>query len=105
MDWAHKNGLKFEPSKSNTCLHTRRHKYDIGTHQVTLYGHPLKMVETYRYLGITFDKQLNFNAHIDNKIGEAKRTISQIWSHFSKLNGIKPKFCLLLWKTCIRPRL
>ena len=105
MDWAHKNGLKFEPSKSNTCLHTRRHKYDIGAHQVTLYDHPLKMVETYRYLGITFDKQLNFNTHIDNKIGEAKRTISQIWSHFSKLNGIKPKFCLLLWKTCIRPKL
>ena len=63
------------------------------------------MVESYRYPGITFDKELNFNAHLDNKISEGKRTISQIWSHFSGLNGIKPRFCLLLCKKCIRPRL
>ena len=70
MQWAHENGLKFAPSKSTTCLHTRKHKYDIGTSQVKLYGQPLQLVNTYKYLGITFDKELNFNAHLEIKIND-----------------------------------
>ena len=73
--------------------------------EVNLYDQPLKLVKTYKYLGITFDEKLSYTPHLDAKINEAKRAIGKIWSYFSKLNGIKPKFCLLLWKTCIRPRL
>ena len=85
--------------------HTRRHKYDLTGLQVNLYDQPLKMVPTYKYLGITFDEKLSFAPHLETKFNEAKRSIAEIWTHFSKLNGIKPQFCLLLWKTCIRPRL
>ena len=95
MEWANKNGLKFEPTKSSTCLHTRRHKYDISNLNVTLYDTPLQKVETYKYLGITFDKKLSFIPHLDKKFNEAKRSIAKIWGHFSKLNGIKPQFVIL----------
>ena len=65
----------------------------------------IEKVPTYKYLGVTFDEKLDYSIHLDNKIKEAKRTIGRVWSHFSKLKGMTPRFCLFLWTTCIRPKL
>jgi hypothetical protein len=114
QSWASKNGLKFEPTKSTTCLHTRKQKYqkeDINEFiasvslKITLYEKEILKVDSYKYLGVIFDEQLNYSKHLEVKINEAKRTIGKVWSDFSKLKGMSPRFCLYLWTTCIRPKL
>jgi len=61
--WADENGFKFSTSKS-VCIHfCRKRKLHLDP-QLTLNGNTLPVVESTKFLGVIFDKKLNFLAHI-----------------------------------------
>jgi len=48
-------------------------------------------VKETRYLGITIDKNLNYNRHLSNIVQKGKRTLMAIKSVIGKNWGLSPK--------------
>jgi hypothetical protein len=67
--WADENGFKILYLKNSmACVHfCRKRKLHLDP-QLTLNGNPLPVVESTKFLGVIFDKKLNFLAHIYLKL-------------------------------------
>ena len=69
MEWADKFGLTFCNDKTRYALFTQKHKPTVPT--LYMYHKPIKEIDQkkgIKYLGVTFDRGLKFDKHIDNKI-------------------------------------
>ena len=84
QDWCENHGLTASEEKSTVTIFTHKHHYL----NIDLYinNKKLKIENHVRYLGVTFDKNLNFNKHIEiventcNKnIGLFKRLSGATW--------------------------
>ena len=60
-DWSAYNRLSLNVDKSKAMIFTNRQFINPS---FRLYDSPLELVESYKYLGVTFDCKLKFNSHI-----------------------------------------
>ena len=65
----------------------------------------VKTQKTAKYLGVTFDKHLNFIEHINNLKKKANRALNVLRITAGKKWGVSPKSRTLLYKNMIRPKL
>jgi hypothetical protein len=65
-------------------------------------GSKVEVTRTAKYLGVTFDSRLLFNAHFDRTISRASRRLKQLLRHGSRLNAAPLRFQVLLYQLCIR---
>ncbi len=61
MEWR----IAINVSKSSAIIFARAGRRFIQPRPVTLFGEPIKWVDTTRYLGVTLDKRLTWSPHID----------------------------------------
>ncbi len=61
--WALENGFKFSKTKTQ-CIHFCQQRNLHHDPSLKIYGSQIPVVEEARFLGITFDKKLNFISHI-----------------------------------------
>ena len=97
MEWR----IAINVSKSSAIIFARAGRRFIQPRPVTLFGEPIKWVDTTRYLGVTLDKRLTWSPHID----QVRRTAQRMGllgpllnrSDLSIRNGV------LLYKQLVRP--
>lgn len=104
QEWADQNGFRFSQSKT-VCVHfcNQRKLHDDPT--LTLNGASIPVVEEAKFLGLIFDRKLNFKAHI---AATRKKCISpmnllKVLSHFNW--GADRKILLQLFKSLIRSKI
>lgn len=74
--WCESSGLKVNTEKTQLVMFTRtRFDYKNTKFQVTYGGKKIELVDKIKYLGITFDRKLTMNDHIDNTIAKANRAL------------------------------
>ena len=64
--WAKENSLEFNASKTKAIMFTRKHNFE----PVPLYlnGERIEYVESFKYLGVIFDRKLTWKIHIKTQI-------------------------------------
>ena len=91
--WCQFTELSVNPHKIEMVLFTRRRRVD-GFTAPQLFGHPLVLQDQVKYLGVIFDKQLRWKAHLDR---QRKRAIAVLWQCrrvIGKMWGLQPKYSL-----------
>jgi len=66
-------------------------------------NHVISYVKETRYLGITIDKNLNYNRHLNNTVQKGKKTLMAIKSAIGKNWGLSPKKAYWAYTTMVRP--
>mgnify|MGYP001553615755 CR=1 FL=1 len=82
--WCDLNGFKFSATKTvmvHFCMQRRMHDDPV----LILNGQPVPLVEKVKFLGVWFDKKLNFKAHIDYVRGKCQKSLNLLrtLSHFN----------------------
>ena len=62
--WADENGFKFSKTKT-VCMHFCNKRKLHPDPTLTIYNSQIPVVSQTKFLGVIFDKRLNFKAHID----------------------------------------
>lgn len=99
-DWASKNGLCLNPSKSK-CLVIAKRAFDLSIlPKVILNNLAIEFVDSAKNLGIIFDRTLSWNRHINSTIGKVYSMLRILWitQYFTP-----QKIRMLLAKTYLLP--
>ena len=101
--WAKENSLQFNASKTKAMMFTRKHRYD----PVPLYlnGEMIEFVESFKYLGVIFDRKLKWKIHIKAQIKKAKNSLMIGKRMIGKTWGLGPKQAYWLYTAIVRPML
>jgi len=99
--WGMKNNLKFSPNKTCAIMFTMKQVKNLPV--LYMNNHVISYVKETRYLGITIDKNLNYNRHLSNIVQKGKRTLMAIKSVIGKNWGLSPKKAYWAYTTMVRP--
>ena len=70
IEWAKANGLRLNPHKSK-CLVIRRRRLDCNIgFDILMNGEKIKIVDTARNLGLTFNVNLTWTIHVNTIVGK-----------------------------------
>ena len=101
VGWGDGMGLEFNADKSYAIMFTKTRK--PITEKVKLKDKPLEWQNSIKYLGITIDKKLTWNIHIENiyqkaniALARCKRAVSTTW-------GLTLKAAYWIYTAVIRP--
>ena len=78
QEWLLKNCLILNKQKSCSMLFGTRYFLNRTASELCIYfsdGSPLKMVQTFKYLGLWLDSELSFKAHIDSVRGKVNNSL------------------------------
>ena len=73
--WARNNKISFNDQKSKILIITRKKPKKRGDFKIFLSNKKLQEEDMIKYLGITIDRQFNFNEHIENITGKCIKII------------------------------
>ena len=68
-----------------------------------LYGEKLKIYPQVKFLGITFDSQLNFKKHFEDILDRCNTRYHRLRLLVSKKWGPSPATIIQIYKQCVRP--
>ena len=84
-------------------MFTRKHNYD--TVPLYLNGERIEFVESFKYLGVIFDRKLKWKIHIKTQIKKAKNSLMIGKRMIGKKWGLGPKQAYWLYTAIVRPML
>ena len=93
--WCTRWAMRFNVEKCNILhygLKNPNNKYKMN-------GVPLSAVEQEKDIGVIFDRNLNFDVHIDNIINKANRLLGIIFRSFTYMNA---RIFVTLYKAMVR---
>lgn len=100
----HKWRIKINPSKSETCLFTRkvarRHQPRIN---ISIDGVEVPWANTIKYLGVRLDKRLTYRHHIEDKIKSGEKMIRALYPVIGRSSKLNLEYKILMFKTILRP--
>ena len=103
--WSVENGFKFSKSKT-VCMHfCQTRKRDNPDPRLTLDGHPIPVVEKNQFLGLIFDRKLNFIPHISYLKDKCQKALNLIRVVANTDWGADRKVLLRLYRTLVRSKL
>ena len=82
--WLTEWRIAINVSKSSANIFSRAGRRFVQSRPVTLFGEPIKWVDTTRYLGVTLDKRLTWSPHIDQV---SRRTAQRVACWVPSLTG------------------
>jgi ribonuclease HI len=102
--WADESGFRFSPTKTvSVCFSGRRGIFPDPL--LTLNGQKIPIVEKTKFLGVIFDKKLNFKEHIQFLRGKCQKVLNLL-RVISKMNwGADREVLLRLFRSLLRSRL
>lgn len=83
--WAQDFGLSFSATKSQVMVFGCNERPELK-----LCGSVLPVVDNSTYLGMKFDKKLNFNMHVESKIAKGKKVLAQVRTYLGQHWGFRP---------------
>ena len=103
LEWCKREGLNINPSKTTIIPFTRRRKFNISSLRL---GNTVLQISTkVKYLGITLDQKLNWNAHIEQVINKATSALWVCSRTFGKKWGLRPHMIHWLYLAVVKPRI
>ena len=102
-EWGKTCGLRFNPEKSVAVVFTRRQK--TPPFSLRIDGKDIEYKKEVKYLGITLDSKLHWNAHINEKLDKTKKYLGKITSLAKNNWGPKPKLMRWAYIGIVRPML
>ena len=99
--WARRAGVSFCPNKTAVLFFSRSNFKP--TKQLYLNGVPLPWLQQTKYLGITIDRNLSFQPHIENKLAQAKKKLMILRQVFDQAWGPQPKITRWAYTGIVRP--
>jgi ribonuclease HI len=100
--WGIDNFLKFNPDKTVAIMFTNKRKWQLNS-KIILGGKEITLSDTVKYLGITLDKKLSWNQHINNICIKSNISLSRCRKALGTTWGLHPKVMLWLYTAVIRP--
>ena len=99
--WGNTCGLRFNPQKTVAVMFTRATR--PFNRLVRMDGALILYSDSVVYLGVTLDKELKWQHHIDNKIKKAKSLLMKMASITYSYWGPKPKLMRWMFTGIVRP--
>ena len=99
QEWERTWDMEFNPSKCQV-LHITRSRQPLQS-QYTLHRQFLEPVDSAKYLGVNISQSLNWNHHINEITGKAKRTLGFVKRSVKTKNEAVKE---LAYKTSVRPQ-
>lgn len=100
--WCEREGMNIHPHKTTIVPFTRKRRLK-NLKPLTIQGEIIPFAEEAKYLGVTLDKKLNWNSHLDKIIRKAKLSLWSCRRICGRTWGLTPKNIYWLYVTVIRP--
>lgn len=99
-DWCFENGLELSSGKCAVLPFSRCH----ATPQITakINDGNIKVVNSYNYLGINFDRKCTWNLHLNSLIPKSSRILNLLKMICKTTWGGNPESMIILYKTLLR---
>ena len=101
--WYAKWRIKLNPEKTKVIIFSRSILARKTEPNLKLYGETLKVYPQVKFLGITFDSQLNFKKHFDDILDCCNTRYHRLRLLANKTWGPSPSTLIQIYKQCIRP--
>ena len=101
--WCAKWRIKLNPTKTQVIIFSRSILARKTELNLKLYGETLKIYPQVKFLGITFDFQLNFKKHFEEILDCCNTRYHRLRLLANKKWGPSPATIIQIYKQCIRP--
>ena len=101
--WCAKWRIKLNPVKTKVIIFSRSILVRKTELNLKLYGETLKVYPQMKFLGITFDPQLNFKKHFENVLDRCNTRYHRLRLLVNKKWGPSPATVIQIYKQCICP--
>ena len=95
--------IKLNPVKTKVIIFSRSALARKTELNLKLYGETLKLYPQVKFLGITFDSQLNFKKHFEDILDRCNTRFHRLRLLVNKKWGPSPATLIQIYKQCIRP--
>ena len=103
QEWGTQCGLHFNPDKTAAVLFTR--KKGVLNPPLRLQQRSLSFGGTLRYLGITVQKDLKWDQHIEERASRCRYLLQRTRAIIGQHWGLDPQKCLWIHMAIVRPKL
>ena len=101
--WCAKWRIKLNPEKTKVIIFSRSILARKTELNIKLYGETRKVYPQVKFLGITFDSQLNFKKHFEDILDHCNARYHRSRQLANKKWGPCPSTLIQIYKQCIRP--
>ena len=101
--WCAKWRIKLNPVKTKVIIFSRSAFARKTELNLKLYGETLKIYPQVKFLGITFDSQLNFKKHFEDILDRCNTRYHRLRLLVNKKWGPSPATLIQIYKQCVRP--
>ena len=101
--WCAKWRIKLNPIKTKVIIFFRSILARKTELNLKLYGETLKLYPQMKFLGITFDSQLNFKKHFEDILDRCNTRYHRLRLLVNKKWGPSPATLIQIYKQCIHP--
>ena len=101
--WCAKWRIKLNPEKTKVIIFSRSILARKTELNLKLYGETLKIYPQVKFLGITFDSQLNFKKHFEDILDRCNARYYRLRLLANKKWGPSPSSLIQIYKQCVRP--
>jgi hypothetical protein len=103
--WLSEWRIAINVSKSTTIIFMHAGRRFIQPRPVTLFGEPIKWVDTTRYLGVTLDTQLTWSPHIHQVRKMTAQRMGMLGPLLNRKSDLSIRNGVLLYKQLSHPRM
>ena len=100
--WCAKWRIKLNPVKTKVIIFSRSILARKTELNLKLYGETLKLYPQVKFLGITFDSQLNFKKHFEDILDRCRIRYHPVRPLVNKKWGPSPATLIQIYKQCVR---
>ena len=100
--WCAKWRIKLNPKKTKVIIFSRSILARKTELNLKLYGETLKIFPQVKFLGITFDSQLNFKKHFEDILDRCNTRYYRLRLLANKKWGPSPSTLIQIYKQCVR---
>ena len=106
-NYAHRNRYTLNGDKSAVMVFNASDSLlaEVNAEQWTLSGEPVKVKQSYKYLGTETLTNLNWDHHLKQVIAKASSTSEELSWLCRREKGLRPRSAAALWKAIVRPTL
>ena len=101
--WCAKWRIKLNPVKTTVIIFSRSILARKTEHNLKLYGETLKVYPQVKFLGITFDSQLNFKKHFEDILDRCSTRYHRLRLLINKKWRPNPVTLIQIYIQCVRP--
>ena len=101
--WCAKWRIKLNPTKTKVIIFSRSILARKTELNLKLYGETLKIYPQVKFLGITFDSQLNFKKHFEEILDRCNTRYHRLRLLVNKKWRPSPVTLIQIYKQCVRP--